>query len=285
MLPFPATIAVLRRGQERFNIYCTPCHSRVGNGLGEIVQRGYKPAGELERPGAQVAAAFALFLCHDPRLRSDAGLLGAVDSGRSLGGGGLCARTLQLSQAASEQDVPAGVQVKSLKDVAASQNLPASYAAPWTLPSTAVQAYPPDTKQGTPAMAPANPVDPAITIPNKPAACADESTGQRGSKVRSQGKGMDMAHETHAKTLPRRVGRSGICRCMEDARLAGRSGLLGDCSLAGYRGPVDRPRAARMAAGADADLWIFSGRSGAVDGSILLGRASGACCYGVLWRR
>ena len=47
MMPFPATMQVLERGQERFNIYCTPCHSRVGNGLGEIVQRGYKPAANL----------------------------------------------------------------------------------------------------------------------------------------------------------------------------------------------------------------------------------------------
>ena len=46
-LPFPATMEVLERGQERFNVYCTPCHSRVGNGLGEIVQRGYKPAANL----------------------------------------------------------------------------------------------------------------------------------------------------------------------------------------------------------------------------------------------
>ena len=38
---------VLRRGQERFNVYCTPCHSRVGNGLGKIVERGYKPAANL----------------------------------------------------------------------------------------------------------------------------------------------------------------------------------------------------------------------------------------------
>ncbi|MGB9408874.1 MAG: cytochrome c, partial [Terracidiphilus sp.] len=44
LMPFPVTLDVLRRGQERFNIYCAPCHSRVGNGLGEIVQRGYKPA-------------------------------------------------------------------------------------------------------------------------------------------------------------------------------------------------------------------------------------------------
>src|ERR1700712_3900269 len=29
-MPFPVTMDVLARGQERYNIYCTPCHSRVG---------------------------------------------------------------------------------------------------------------------------------------------------------------------------------------------------------------------------------------------------------------
>ena len=46
-MPFPATLEVLERGQERYNVYCTPCHSRVGNGIGMIVQRGYSPAGNL----------------------------------------------------------------------------------------------------------------------------------------------------------------------------------------------------------------------------------------------
>ncbi len=41
-IPFPVTAEVLRRGQERFNIYCSPCHSRVGDGNGMIVQRGYR---------------------------------------------------------------------------------------------------------------------------------------------------------------------------------------------------------------------------------------------------
>src|SRR5277367_70365 len=44
-LPVPLNEAMIERGQERFNVYCTPCHSRVGNGDGMIVQRGYKPAG------------------------------------------------------------------------------------------------------------------------------------------------------------------------------------------------------------------------------------------------
>lgn len=38
--PFPVTLAVLQRGQERFNIYCAPCHSRTGDGDGMIVRRG-----------------------------------------------------------------------------------------------------------------------------------------------------------------------------------------------------------------------------------------------------
>ena len=41
-VPFPVTLDVLRRGQERYDIYCAPCHSKVGNGLGMIVQRGMK---------------------------------------------------------------------------------------------------------------------------------------------------------------------------------------------------------------------------------------------------
>ncbi len=40
--PFPVTRAVLERGQERYNIYCSPCHGRIGNGEGIVVQRGFQ---------------------------------------------------------------------------------------------------------------------------------------------------------------------------------------------------------------------------------------------------
>ena len=33
--------ALLARGQQRFEIYCTPCHGAAGNGEGMIVQRGF----------------------------------------------------------------------------------------------------------------------------------------------------------------------------------------------------------------------------------------------------
>jgi mono/diheme cytochrome c family protein len=42
--PFPMTRADLDRGQQRFNIYCSPCHSRTGDGNGMVVQRGFKQA-------------------------------------------------------------------------------------------------------------------------------------------------------------------------------------------------------------------------------------------------
>jgi hypothetical protein len=40
--PVPITRDLLLRGQQRYDIYCSPCHDRVGAGEGMIVLRGYK---------------------------------------------------------------------------------------------------------------------------------------------------------------------------------------------------------------------------------------------------
>jgi mono/diheme cytochrome c family protein len=37
----PMTMALLRRGKQRFDIFCAPCHGRAGDGQGVIVQRGF----------------------------------------------------------------------------------------------------------------------------------------------------------------------------------------------------------------------------------------------------
>ena len=37
------TLALVQRGQERFRIDCTPCHSELGDGNGMVVQRGFPP--------------------------------------------------------------------------------------------------------------------------------------------------------------------------------------------------------------------------------------------------
>jgi mono/diheme cytochrome c family protein len=42
--PFPITKDDLERGQARFNIYCSPCHSRLGDGNGMVVRRGFRQA-------------------------------------------------------------------------------------------------------------------------------------------------------------------------------------------------------------------------------------------------
>ena len=55
--PFPVTRAVLARGQERFNIFCSPCHDRVGMGQGMMVRRGYRAPPSCTSTGcAQVPA-------------------------------------------------------------------------------------------------------------------------------------------------------------------------------------------------------------------------------------
>jgi len=52
--PLGMGLDVLQRGQQRYNIYCTPCHDQTGSGEGMIVQRGYKQPPSM----------------HDPRLRA-----------------------------------------------------------------------------------------------------------------------------------------------------------------------------------------------------------------------
>jgi mono/diheme cytochrome c family protein len=167
-LPFPVTMEVLRRGQERFNIYCTPCHSRVGNGLGEIVQRGYKPAANLHdqvRLSQPLSHYFYVMTNGYGAMPDYSAQLTPADRWAVAA----YIRALQLSQNARDSDVPSGVQVQNLKDIAASQNLSASFADPWSLPATAVQPYAHDTKQGFPGGAPANPADPGQLAPAKPA--------------------------------------------------------------------------------------------------------------------
>jgi len=42
-VPVPITRPLLERGRERFDIFCAPCHSRLGDGRGIMVTRGYIP--------------------------------------------------------------------------------------------------------------------------------------------------------------------------------------------------------------------------------------------------
>jgi mono/diheme cytochrome c family protein len=49
--PLPVTSELVARGQDRFNIFCSPCHSQLGDGQGMIVKRGFRapPSFHLDR--------------------------------------------------------------------------------------------------------------------------------------------------------------------------------------------------------------------------------------------
>jgi mono/diheme cytochrome c family protein len=50
-MPPPITTELLKRGRERFDIYCSPCHDRTGSGRGMVVRRGFKqpPSYHIDR--------------------------------------------------------------------------------------------------------------------------------------------------------------------------------------------------------------------------------------------
>ena len=151
-MPFPVTLQVLERGQERFNIYCTPCHSRVGNGAGMIVDRGYKPAAnfhDAKRLAEPLSHYFYVMTNGYGAMPNYSAQVSPVDRWAIAA----YIRALQLSQNAAVADVPAGTQVKNLKDIAQQEGLPASYAGPWPVTdNTNVNALP---TTGTAAGAPA----------------------------------------------------------------------------------------------------------------------------------
>jgi hypothetical protein len=160
-MPFPVTMAVLERGQERFNIYCTPCHSRVGNGDGMIVQRGYKPAGnyhDAKRMSQPLSHYFYVMTNGYGAMPDYSAQVAPTDRWAIAA----YIRALQLSQNAKESDVPAGEKVQNLSDIAVQQGLPASFAGPWPMAeNTNVQALP---TVGNVAGAPAeNPKTPTLT--------------------------------------------------------------------------------------------------------------------------
>ncbi len=189
-LPFPVSMTVLRKGQERFNIYCTPCHSRVGNGLGEIVQRGYKPAGNLndEVRRAQPLSHYFYVMTHGYGAMPDYSAQLTPEERWSVAA---YIRAIQLSQNATMADVPTGAKVDSLKNIVEAKGYPDGSDQPWEIPTTAIQAYPADKSQGLPGMAPAYPQDPKVFIPHAamPGAAAGKSPSKPASAPMASGTG------------------------------------------------------------------------------------------------
>jgi mono/diheme cytochrome c family protein len=111
-MPFQITDKDLARGRERFNIYCAPCHSRVGDGNGMIAQRGFKqpPSYHIERlRKAPLGYFFDVMTNGFGAMPDYASQIPAEDRWRIVA----YIRALQLSQNATQADVAAGEKVPS----------------------------------------------------------------------------------------------------------------------------------------------------------------------------
>ncbi|SEG23700.1 Cytochrome C oxidase, cbb3-type, subunit III [Bryocella elongata] len=160
-LPLALTPELMARGQERYNVYCTACHSRVGNGDGMIVQRGYKPAGNFHTDrlrNAPLGHFFAVMTNGYGAMPDYSAQLTPADRWAVAA----YVRALQLSQDAKPSDAGSAT-AQNLETIATKQGLPASYADPMKFPGTAVWANPktqedmttPVSPMGKPAAAPA----------------------------------------------------------------------------------------------------------------------------------
>jgi hypothetical protein len=140
-MPFPVTMDVLQRGQERYNIYCTPCHSRVGNGAGMIVERGYAKAGNFHTARLQAAPLghfFNVITNGYGAMPDYAAQVTPEDRWAIVA----YIKALQLSQNATRADVPSNQTVQPLEDIAHDEGFVAGFASDWATPATAVTGTP-----------------------------------------------------------------------------------------------------------------------------------------------
>jgi hypothetical protein len=112
VMPFPVTADVVARGRERFNIYCSPCHSRLGDGNGMIVQRGFRrpPSFHIDRlRKAPVGHFFDVMTNGFGAMPDYAQQIAPRDRWAIIS----YIRALQLSGNATQAEIPPGQQVPS----------------------------------------------------------------------------------------------------------------------------------------------------------------------------
>src|SRR6202451_1623682 len=139
-MPFPATKEVMERGRERYNIFCAPCHSRVGDGNGFVVSRGFSrlpPSYHIPRLQKAPLGYFYDVIANGYGVMPDyAAQIPPHDRWAIVA----YIRALQLSQNAAMSGVPAGQQVPSTPpkfgDSGTGATLPAVAPAPNPLAST-----------------------------------------------------------------------------------------------------------------------------------------------------
>jgi cytochrome c553 len=126
-MPFPVTLDVLTRGQDRFNVYCAPCHGRVGDGNGFIPSRGLKrpPSYHIDRLRKAPIGYFFDVATNGFGVMQD---YSAQVSPHDRWAIASYIRALQLSQNATPAELPAGQKVPSeapeFRDIGTGATLP-----------------------------------------------------------------------------------------------------------------------------------------------------------------
>ena len=112
-MPFKVTKEVLERGRERFNIFCAPCHSRLGDGNGFVPSRGFArrpPSYHIQRLQKAPLGYFFDVMTNGFGIMPDyASQISPQDRWNIVA----YIRALQLSQNATKADVPQGQPVPS----------------------------------------------------------------------------------------------------------------------------------------------------------------------------
>ena len=127
--PIPISRDDIERGRTRFNIYCTPCHGRLGDGNGMVVLRGYRQAASYytdKMMKAPVGHFFDVITNGFGAMPSYASRITPDDRWRITA----YIRALQFSESAKITDVPADRQ----------QNLPVEPPPSGIAPSAAAPA-------------------------------------------------------------------------------------------------------------------------------------------------
>jgi len=112
-MPFPVTKEVLERGRERYNVYCSPCHSRLGDGNGFVPTRGFSrkpPSYHIERLQKAPLGYFFDVMTNGFGIMLD---YSAQISPHDRWCIAAYIRALQLSQNAAAADVPQGQGIPS----------------------------------------------------------------------------------------------------------------------------------------------------------------------------
>jgi mono/diheme cytochrome c family protein len=104
--PVPVNAALMLRGQEQYNVFCSPCHGHTGAGDGMVVRRGYRAPTAFHHPRLREAPPGYVFdvITNGFGAMPDYAAQIAVQDRWAIAA---YLKALQLSQNAGVNDVPA----------------------------------------------------------------------------------------------------------------------------------------------------------------------------------